>query len=215
MAAQKQDRGLQVIFSFFLGLMVVALVVIGVYQFLPSPEGKYSRQMDKINRQLSAYETKTPTELSAADQAARDRLQAQQDAIQKQMEKAMRDWFQMTSIPLILLATAIMGVSLVRSDQLRVLSNGLLLGGLFTMIYGVGSVLFAGESWIRLVVILFATAITVGLGYIKFVRAKKVPEGAAAEGGAVESASLEGLTARVEALEGKLAALGDAFGGGR
>lgn len=31
-----------------------------------------------------------------------------------------------------------MAISLVRADQLPVISNGLLLGGVFTMLYGVG-----------------------------------------------------------------------------
>jgi uncharacterized membrane protein len=61
-------------------------------------------------------------------------------------------------------ATLVMSVSLVRSDQLRALSNGLLLGGLFTMVYGMGWTIASGTSNARFFVALFALAITIVLG---------------------------------------------------
>lgn len=125
----------------------------------------------------------------------------------------MEVWARNTSIVLIILATVVMGVSLVRSEQLRVLSNGLLLGGVFTMLYGVGWIIASGESWARLIVILFATAVTIALGYVKFVRMKKgVAEVAGAEGAALSTEGMASLEARVAALEAKLTAIGDALG---
>lgn len=63
-----------------------------------------------------------------------------------------------------------MAVSLVRADQLPVISNGLLLGGVFTMIYGVGWIAVTDTSMARFLVITAALAITLGLGYVRFVR---------------------------------------------
>jgi hypothetical protein len=111
-----------------------------------------------------------------------------------------------------------MSISLVRSEQLRVLSNGLLLGGVFTMLYGVGWSLASGESWTRLIVIFFATGVTIALGYVKFVRQK----GAAVElagdeaggaGGAAAHAGDAALEVRLAAIEAKLAAVGSALSG--
>ncbi len=85
----------------------------------------------------------------------------------------MKTWARNTSIILVLFATFVMVISLVLSEQLRVISNGLLLGGLFTMLYGVGWVIFSGNSTARFVVILFALVVTLGLGYVKFVRQRR------------------------------------------
>ena len=74
---------------------------------------------------------------------------------------------------LILFATLVMAVSLIRSVQLKVISNGLLLGGLFSMIYGSGWTIASRDSVARFVVITFALAITIALGYLKFVRGRQ------------------------------------------
>jgi Flp pilus assembly protein TadB len=192
--ADKQKQALQTIFSFFLGLMVLALIGIAVYTVYPNPQQQTQTKTDKLYRELSAYDTKTPSELSAEDKAKREAIQKQIDDLQKEQQLTQEAWARNTSIALIILATAVMSISLVRSEQLRVLSNGLLLGGVFTMLYGVGWSLASGESWTRLIVIFFATGVTIALGYVKFVRQK---------GAAVELAG----------DEAKLAAVGSALSG--
>jgi uncharacterized membrane protein len=128
-------------------------------------------------------------------------------------------WARNTSIILILFATLVMGISLIRSEQLRVISNGLLLGGLFTMVYGVGWIIASGESVARFGVIVFALAITLGLGYLKFVRGKEAGAAAAVAvagaGGEVDAATLGPLVSRIEALEARTEAAAEALGARR
>ena len=111
--------------------------------------------------------------MTATETAELTRLQNQQNALQDKIDALMKTWARNTSIILVLFATLVMVISLMLSDQLRVISNGLLLGGLFTMVYGVGWVIFSGNSTARFFVILFALAMTLGLGYVKFVRQRK------------------------------------------
>jgi hypothetical protein len=73
----------------------------------------------------------------------------------------------------VVFATLVLAASLLLADQLRVISNGLLLGGLFTMVYGVGWVIFSGNSVARFWVITLALVVSIGLGYLKFVRGRK------------------------------------------
>jgi hypothetical protein len=103
------------------------------------------------------------------------------------------------------------------SDQLRVLSNGLLLGGLFSMLYGVGWVIFSGNSTARFVVISFALLVAIGLGYLKFVRGRAEKTAAAVPGAAVEVAQtgpVGELEERVSALERRAEAAAAALRGG-
>jgi hypothetical protein len=206
----RQRDALQTIFSFFVGLMVLALIGVGVNTFYEFPEQAYSDQEQKLFREQQNVNPKgDTTTLTPSQKAENDRIQAELDAMQKKREAERQIWARNTSIVLVLFATIVMSISLVRSEQLRVLSNGLLLGGLFTMLYGTGWVIFSGSSTARFFVILFALAVTIGLGYLKFVRGRKVGPAPSAESATGESASgaaIGGLEARVSALEARQAA---------
>jgi hypothetical protein len=212
--ADRQHYALQTIFSLFLGLMVVAFIGVGVNTFYPSPADRYATQLQTLYDQQNVLNAGGKT-LSAAEQTQAAALQTQINGLQSKQRDMEQGWNLNTSIVLVLFATLVMGVSLVRSDQLRVLSNGLLLGGLFTMLYGMGWTIASGTSYLRFFVVLFALAVAIGLGYLKFVwlRRATVPVAAAgtAASGAV-SPDVEGLEARVAALEARTRAAAAALG---
>ena len=168
----KLTQTLQIIYSFFLGLVVLGFVGIGINTFYPEPKPPYG-----------------------------DYTEAFQASVQA--------WALNTSIILLVCATIVMAVSLVRAENLTVISNGLLLGGLFIMIYAVGMSVASDKSVVRFVVIAFALGITIAIGWLKFIRGQHEPKVAAA---AEASGQVTGeLAARVEALEAKLDALGRAL----
>lgn len=208
-ATEDRTRGaLQTIFSFFLGLMVLAFIAVSVNTFYRSPQDRNQPEMQRIDQRISQLDSKQPGggSLSASDQAELDRLRSQQMELQNRIQSEMEGWSLNTSIVLIVYATAVMGVSLIRSEQLRVISNGLLLGGLFSMLYGAGWVIFSGSGVARFVVILFAFGITVGLGYAKFVRLRVPAPGTGALPEGAAGAEVGDLEARVAALEARQAA---------
>lgn len=103
-------------------------------------------------------------------------------------------------------ATLILAVSLWRPARMAVLSNGLLLGGVFTMIYAVGMSLSGADGQVgRFFVALGALVVTVGAGYLTFIR--RAPAGSAAP------ADDGQLAARVATLERRLVAIGRAVDG--
>lgn len=156
---------LQVIFAFFLGLVVVAFVGIGVNTFYPEP----------------AYVDGRPE---------------------------FAGWQLTTGIVLLVCATIILAISLYLPEHQAVLSNGLLLGGVFTMIYAVGITVSSNASVLRFVVVAIALAVTVGIGYLKFVRRRPVVAG----DGTSADVPPE-LAERLAAVERKLDALGRALQG--
>jgi hypothetical protein len=210
----RQRYALQTIFSFFLGLMVAALVGVGVNTFYKSPEATYQKRMTAISRQLEDFNTKrsgTAT-LTPAESARLDALNAEQRSLQDRQDGELKVWARNTSIIVIVFATLVMALSLLRSEQLKVISNGLLLGGLFTMIYGTGWIIASGDSLARFFVMVFALAVSLGLGYLKFVRNRE----AAAESSVSSrpaSEEMGDLEARVSALEARAAAAAAALGG--
>jgi hypothetical protein len=217
--AERQHYALQTIFSFFLGLMVLAFIGVGVNTFYPSPATQSEKQQREISRQIDALNVKTQGKsLDATQQAQMQKLQDQQNSLQDKIDAEMKTWARNTSIILVLFATLVMGISLLLSEQLRVLSNGLLLGGLFTMLYGTGWVIFSGNSTARFIVIAFALVVSIGLGYLKFVRERAEKTAAAetpagATGATPPSEALGDLESRVSALEERAAKAAAALGG--
>lgn len=206
--AERQHYALQTIFSFFLGLMVLAFIGIGVNTFYPNPADRYEKQLQPLYDQQNVMNAGGKT-LTPAEQAQATELQKQVNDLQAKQQAEQQSWSLNTSIILVLFATLVMGVSLVRSDQLRMLSNGLLLGGLFTMLYGMGWTIASGSSYLRFFVVLFALAVAISLGYVKFVwlRRGEAPPPATANAASATAAATgqdaAALEARVAALEAR------------
>jgi hypothetical protein len=160
----RTNNALQIIFAFFLGLVVVAFVGIGVNTFYPEP----------------AYVDGRPE---------------------------YAGWQLTTGIILLVCATIILAVSLFLPEAQGVLSNGLLLGGVFTMIYAVGVTVSSSASVLRFVVAAVALAVTIAIGWLKFARRRvAVP----ADGGGTVPLD---VAERLAAVERKLDALGRALQG--
>ena len=100
-------------------------------------------------------------------------------------------------------ATLTMAVSLVRAGQLPVIGNGLLLGGVFTMLYGVGWIVATDTSVTRFLVMTVALAITLGLGYVRFVRRGR-PSPVTAGPGVPAGEGLADIERRVRDLEERM-----------
>lgn len=209
MTANRRADGLNVIFSVFLGLMVTAFVGIGVYTFHPPPDA------DPRLEELSAEEAALAVTRPGGDVPDVDQQQLREISEERrtlwEQERRVRDaWGRQMSIILIAFATLAMAVSLVRADQLPVISNGLLLGGVFTMLYGVGWMVTTENATSRFVVIAVALALTLGLGYLRFVRHGQPAESVRSP---AMPADVSDLDRRVRRLEERMAEAARAFDG--
>ena len=170
-----RSSGLPTIFAIFLGLMVTAFVGVGVYTFHPPPQTEFNLQIQDLNRREQAIRnSRPPAELTTADRDQIQELNIERNELTDAARLARSAWGRSTSIILIAFATLAMAVSLVRAHQLPVISNGLLLGGVFTMIYGVGWIIATDTSVARFAVITVAFVLTLALGYARFVRRQAV-----------------------------------------
>jgi hypothetical protein len=168
----KQNGALQMIFAFFLGLLILAFVAVAVSTFLPEPrwtagsDGTYS----------TAY-----------------------------------DSYRLTvGIVLLLCATALLVISLFLPEAQVVLSNGILLGGVFTMVYAVISAFVSGAGLLRFVTVALALAVTIGIGYLRFVRGHRTSAAGVAASTTHPDEPAD-LSLRLAAVERKLDALAAAL----
>jgi hypothetical protein len=197
-----QSGGLRIIFSVFLGLMLTALVGVGVYTFHPPPD-QLNSQIREFERQEQAIRNSKPdNELTTADRDQIQEVVRQRNELVDAAEQVRKQWALRTSVILIVLATFAMAISLVRADTVPVISNGLLLGGVFAMLYGVGWIAAAGTSVTRFLVMTAAFVVTLGLGYARFVRRGKVSRTAVTS--EVPAGGLADIDRRVRDLEQRL-----------
>ena len=212
MASVTRGSGLQTIFSFFLGLMLTAFLGVGVYTFHP-PAKEPDLRVQELDRREQALRNRSPQdELSAADREEVQRITDERNRLYDEGRIRREAWGRSTSMILVALATLAMAVSLVRADQLPVLSNGLLLGGVFTMLYGVGWIIATDSSVAQFVVLAIALAVTVGLGYVRFVRRR--PGIAVADVAAPATGDLARIEQRLRDVESRLDRAAGALGAG-
>ena len=194
---------LRTIFAFFLGLMLTAFVGVGVYTFHPPPQ-RFDNDLRDLGRKEQALrDARAPNELTAADRDSLQAIERRRNELMDAAAAARIPWARTTSITLIVVATLAMAASLVGADRLLVISNGLLLGGVFTMLYGVGWIISTDSSVARFVVITIALAITLALAYLRFVRgAPRAAAGAPPRSPDADDPSA--LERRLRALEERL-----------
>jgi hypothetical protein len=131
-----ENKVLKIIFTLFIGVMVALFVGFGIEAFYPSP--LYPDIVWEEN-------------MTAAQEAA---MQAAQTAY----DEAVRVRYQIVSIVITAVAVIIMVGSMFLEKRNRTLTNGLLLGGLFSLVYGSTVGFGAGSAMV--------TFITVGIGLI-------------------------------------------------
>lgn len=202
---------LRTIFAFFLGLMLTAFVGVGVYTFHPPPV-RFDNELRDLGRKEQALrDARAPNELTSTDRDFLQAMERRRNELFDAAAAARIPWARTTSIILIVVATLAMAASLIGADRLHVISNGLLLGGVFMMLYGVGWIIATDASVARFVVITIALAITLALAYARFVRrAPRTALGAAS--GAPAAYDPSDLEHRVRALEKRLSAAATVLG---
>lgn len=163
------------ILSLFLGLMVVVLVGAGVHTLYPSPSRSES-ELQQLNDQQKALDKArlAAGSISPSHEALYKKV-SDKIATEKKALQAGRDsWVRNTSIILIAFGTLFVGASFAVASQMLAISNGLLLGGLFTLWYGAARSFTGGDSNSRVVVVGVVLFMTLAVGYMKFLRARRV-----------------------------------------
>jgi hypothetical protein len=180
--------------------MLTVFFGIGVYTFHPPPT-QLENQIKELNkREQILRTTKTPGELTIEDRDQLQEIALKRSELMDAAAEARKPWCLSTSIILIVFSTLTLVVSLLRAVQLQVISNGLLLGGVFTMLYGSGWIAFTGTSIIRFLVMTAALMVTLVLGYVRFVRKGKMSP--TTEGEQITKADdLKGIERRIRDLE--------------
>lgn len=147
------------IYTFFVGLFLAVFIGTGIAVFHESPKGPEPPAW------YSSPKATEPTEEERRQEIA---FQEQEKAFQQ----SQRTYNREVSIIVLVCATVILAISLVFAERLGVVADGLLLGGIFTLLYGIIRGMDTDNPKYRFVVASIGLVVVMVLGYIKFTRGK-------------------------------------------
>lgn len=153
------------IYTFFVGLFLAIFVGMGIAVFYESPKAP-----EPPSWYESMVEKKEPTEAEKQEEKAFN-------ARQKEYDQQMWHYNRNASLIVLVCAVVILTISLALSEKLGVIADGLLLGGIFSLLYGIGRGMATDSNKYRFLVAALGLVITLVLGYVKFA-AHQLPKSA-------------------------------------
>ncbi len=151
---------LKVLYTIFLGILIALFVGIGIAAFYTAPTPPEAPAI--LQYPISSN--------SSVDLAAQKVAQDQFNQTQKTYQTAYANYNRRVSIISLIAAIVILVVALGMVTKILLISDGLLLGGVLTLIYSIIRG-FMGENTIyRFIVVTFGLLIALAIGYVKFIK---------------------------------------------
>jgi len=157
---------IKLIYTIFLALLVALFVGFGIDTFYPSPESP--RYPDELNSPKIDCSSCAET---ADEKTARENFNQVQEKYQEDSKVYNRN----VSIIALAAVIIILIFSLTLLSKIKMIADGILLGGVFTTAYGIIRGLMSDSSRFRFFIIAVGLLIAFVLGYLKFIRPKKTP----------------------------------------
>jgi len=153
------------LYTFFLAVLLVTFVGVGIAAFYKAPKHpEYPIETEPVVTKPMEVTTE-----SAQMQEKRINFELKSRDYQKQNEEYNKN----VSTIAIVASLLILIVSISFLSKIMYLSDGLLMGGVFTLIYSVFRGFSAGDEIYRFVVVTIGLIVAIFLGYWKFVRIVK------------------------------------------
>ena len=153
---------LRAIYVVFLGLIIALFIGLGIAAFYETPKRP---EQSSLAQETNYAKEPTPQAIEA------------QKAFEKQMkdyeENKMGPYNRNVAIITIVAAVIILTIGLLFSIRFMILADGMLLGGVFTLIYSVIRAAQANNIRFTFIIVAVALVVTIALGYWKFLRKPK------------------------------------------
>ena len=152
---------LKLIYTLFLGIMIALFVGFGVVTFYPGP---------KVPEYPSRLEYNEPVKMDTPEIIEERKAF---DAKQKDYNNANKLYRGRIFIIVIIAAVAILTLGLTLERRILILSDGLLLGGVLLLGYGLVNAFMTENTRYQFVAVTIGLIISLVLGWFKFIRGEK------------------------------------------
>lgn len=157
----KDERSsmLKVVYVFFTGLLLATFFGVGITTFYPAPTApEYPSSLQ--------YKDQTGKTMSEEDVARQKAFYDESKAYQDVFKVYARN-VSISALALALVA-ALLGIIL--AERLKIIADGTLLGGFFTLLYSIGWGFATEDNRYRFFLVTIGLLVLLGFGYTKFVR---------------------------------------------
>jgi len=158
---------LKLVYTIFIGVLVAIFVGVGIAAFYPEPDHPETPTLLKLYK-LPTDPSRDP-EISAELQKEQEAFDKMQEIYIGKIEKYNRN----VSIIALVAAILILIISLTLFHKLLIIADGLLIGGVFTLLYSVIRVFGSGDDKLRFIVVSIGLITSLILGYLKFIEPSK------------------------------------------
>lgn len=158
------------IYTFFIGILLATFIGVGIAAFYEAP--KYPEFPASSVGSLRKPMMPPVASQSAQEQEREWKLSMQYEEKMKAYQAANRLYNRNVSLFTTAAAVLILIISLTMLKKLDMLSDGLLLGGLFTQLYSITRGFESQDNKFRFLVVSVGLAASLIVGYMKFIRNK-------------------------------------------
>lgn len=149
------------IYTLFLAILLALFVGLGISAFYKAPEQpRYPMELEFV---------KSEQDETAEQESARKKYLEDQ----REFEEKIKPYSRNVSIISIVAGVAMLIVSLTLLSKIKMLADGVLLGGVFTTIYSIIRGLISEDVQFRFLIVTAGLVIALVLGWIKFIRPKE------------------------------------------
>ncbi|MCG2621970.1 hypothetical protein LVY72_08570 [Arthrobacter sp. I2-34] len=152
-----ENQVLKIVYTFFLGIIIALFVGLGIRTFYAPPEAPQFpvTQVTKAN----------PTDQELAEQ---QKQQEEYDRAYRAYDEQNSIYNRNVSTISLVASVVLLGLSLLLEKRNRVLANGVLLGGLFTLLYSIGRGFASQDTLMTFIAVTVGLAVALFLGYRRF-----------------------------------------------
>jgi len=149
------------IYTLFLALLISLFVGLGIDTFYPGPKApNYPIELDQVKQ-------------GCQETLEQQTLRKKFDLAQQKFMEESKPYNRNVSIISLAAAIIILALSLTLLAKIKMIADGILLGGVFATIYSIMRGLMSENSQYRFLVVTVGLIIALMLGYLKFIRPKE------------------------------------------
>jgi hypothetical protein len=153
---KEENKFLKLAYIFFLGILLAIFVAVGVITFYPSP--KTVEYPVELSSPATGFNT---NQIS---------LQNNYNLKMQQYNNDIKTYDRNTSIITLGAAVIFLVVSIIFEKKIKIIADGVMLGGLFTLIYSIGRGFASQNTKYTFLAVTVDLVIVLYLGYHRFVR---------------------------------------------
>ena len=152
----EENKLLTLVYTFFLGLLLAIFVGVGISTFYPAPESpEYPVALNSYGKEM------TPKQ---------EALQLKFDIKMEAYNEKMKPYNRNVSIMVLIAAVLCMVISFVYEKKIRIIADGVMLGGLFLLLYSLGRGFASEDTKYVFAMVSIGLIIVLYLGYHRFIR---------------------------------------------